>query len=467
MIVSDPNIDANDLGVPIYARYLAANEARQSWLSLWQECYDLTLPEHGRFYGDLSAPTRKRDALFDGTAPDAVDQLAASLLAELTPAWVNWFTLDVGGGADDLAADLAPVLAKSTKTIQDQIDRSNLGVELHQCFLDLVVGGTCVLRLDELPPGSPVAFTSACVPLSEVTLAPDALGALNHVYRRRLVRGADLMRADLNRLDQALEIISEKPDNLFEIIEFSEPFKTGFQTGVLVVDVHDTPTLVDLRRVSRSPYIACRWVKTPAESYGRSPVMKALPDIKTANKVVELVLKNASIAVTGIWQAEDDGVLNPANIQLVPGAIIPKAVGSAGLKPLEMPARFDVSQLVLSDLRARIRHALLVDRFAALDDPRMTATEVMERSAEMTRLLSATYGRLQAELLSPLLHHLYAILRGRGVIADIALDGHHVMLTHNSPLARAGAQQGVRPILSWLAALRDLGGGMHWPSLIT
>jgi len=28
--------------------------------------------------------------------------------------------------------------------------------------------------------------------------------------------------------------------------------------------------------------------------------MKALPDIKTANKVVELILKNASIAVTGI-----------------------------------------------------------------------------------------------------------------------------------------------------------------------
>jgi hypothetical protein len=33
--------------------------------------------------------------------------------------------------------------------------------------------------------------------------------------------------------------------------------------------------------------------------------MKTLPDIKTANKVVELVLKNASIAVTGIWQASD------------------------------------------------------------------------------------------------------------------------------------------------------------------
>ena len=61
--------------------------------------------------------------------------------------------------------------------------------------------------------------------------------------------------------------------------------------------------------------------------------MTALPDIKTANKVVELILKNASIAVTGIWLADDDGVLNPANVKLVPGSIIPKAVGSAGLTP--------------------------------------------------------------------------------------------------------------------------------------
>src|SRR5690606_29321529 len=87
-------------------------------------------------------------------------------------------------------------------------------------------------------------------------------------------------------------------------------------------------------RFEHSPFITFRWVKTAGEVYGRSPMMTALPDVRTANKVVELILKNASIAVTGIWLAEDDGVLNPANVKLVPGSIIPKAVGSEGLKPL-------------------------------------------------------------------------------------------------------------------------------------
>ena len=86
-------------------------------------------------------------------------------------------------------------------------------------------------------------------------------------------------------------------------------------------------------------------------------------------------------------QADDDGVLNPANIELSPGTIIPKAVGSQGLKPLDMPGRFDVSELVLKDLRDRIRQALLADKLGSVVDRKMTATEVLERSSQIALLL--------------------------------------------------------------------------------
>ena len=185
--------------------------------------------------------------------------------------------------------------------------------------------------------------------------------------------------------------------------------------------------------------------------------MKALPDIKTANKVVELVLKNATIAVTGIWQADDDGVLNPANIKLVPGTIIPKAVGSSGLTPLEAPGRFDVSQIVLDDLRSRIRKALLVDQLGQVDGPRMTATEVLERAAEMTRILGATYGRLQSELLTPLVSRGLQILRRRGEIPEIFIDGRLVDLQYRSPLAQSQIQKDVQLTLTWLNAAASFG----------
>ena len=150
-------------------------------------------------------------------------------------------------------------------------------------------------------------------------------------------------------------------------------------------------------------------------------------------------------------------MLNPGTIRLVPGTIIPKAVGSAGLTPLATPGRFDVSQLVLDDLRRRIRHALLVDRLGQVTDGRMTATEVMERSAEMSRLLGATYGRLQSELLTPLMMRAVAILRRRGEIPDIVVDGRTVELQYRSPLAQAQAQRDVQATLRWLEVAGGLG----------
>ena len=128
------------------------------------------------------------------------------------------------------------------------------------------------------------------------------------------------------------------------MVEAVLPHAGGFDYFALLADDPSRPTVLATGHFGSSPFISFRWVKGAGEIYGRSPVMTALPDIKTANKVVELILKNASIAVTGIWLADDDGVLNPANIKLVPGSIIPKAVGSSGLTPLQAPGRFDVSQ---------------------------------------------------------------------------------------------------------------------------
>ncbi|MHA1597299.1 MAG: portal protein, partial [Alphaproteobacteria bacterium] len=144
-------------------------------------------------------------------------------------------------------------------------------------------------------------------------------------------------------------------------------------------------------------------------------------------------------------------------IKLVPGAIIPKAVGSAGLTPLNAPGRFDVSELVLDKLRASIRRALLADKLGQIEAPKMTATEVLERSAEMARLLGATYGRLQSELLMPLVTRSLAIMARRGEIDDIRIDGRTIDLEYRSPLARQNKRQEAQGALQWLDAIRALG----------
>jgi head-to-tail connecting protein len=243
------------------------------------------------------------------------------------------------------------------------------------------------------------------------------------------------------------------------VLEAVWPDRAGTRYAALLAAADGgEPALLAEGRFAESPCVAFRWLKAPGETYGRGPVMKALPDIRTANTVVEMVLKNASIAVTGIWQAEDDGVLNPATVRLVPGTIIPKAPGSAGLTPLAAPGNFDISQLVLNDLRARIRAAMLADRLGPPQDAKMTATEVLERGAQTARLLGATYGRLQAELLTPLVTRCLGVLRRRGEIPPLLLDGREAALRYESPLARVQGRADAANTLLFLQSVNALGG---------
>jgi hypothetical protein len=391
---------------------------------------------------------------------DAADQLASSMLGNLTPTWSQWFGLKPGPDLSSAEAErLAPLLEKAAKTIQDHFDRSNFAVEIHQCYLDLIVGGTASLYFEESQPGSFSAFKFSAAPLNAIVLEEGDNGYLDGAFRQMKMTLEQLTsRYPESKLPaDILKRAAQDPQERFRILESVLPQGLTYTYHACLMEDPSSPVLLSTGRFEQSPVISFRWIKSPGEIYGRSPVMKALPDIKTANKVVELILKNASIAVTGIWQADDDGVLNPANIELTPGSIIPKAIGSKGLQPLDMPGRFDVSQLVLESLQSRIRHALLADRLAPVASPKMTATEVLERSAEMSLLLGATYGRLQTELLTPLIQRAFAILKRRGEVPDIALDGRLVAVDYRSPLARSQGQKNVQNTLSWISSVLAMG----------
>ncbi|WP_458093844.1 portal protein [Roseomonas sp. WA12] len=429
----------------IIVRAERALERRRPWEGVWRDCYDHVL---------AATPGAGGPSLHDGTAADAAENLAASLLAELTPPWSRWFGLaPMDEGADP---ELAGVLERAAEMLQGHLDRSNFALEMHQAFLDLVVAGTGVVLVEEAPPGEPSALRFAAVPLREAVLEEGPSGRLDTVFR--LVRlSADAIAARYPGAILPTDLFQGgDPEATHKVIEAVWP-RYGGPRFAAVLERDGKGTLLAKGRFEDSPFLAFRWMKAPGETYGRGPVMKALPDIRTANKVVELVLKNASIAATGIWQADDDGVLNPATVRLEPGAIIPKAVGSSGLTPLKAPGSFDVSQLVLSDMRARIRSALLADRLSAPQHANMTATEVLERSAETARLLGATYGRLQAELLTPLVSRCLSILRRRGEVPMILLDGQEARIAYQSPLARVQGRAEAANTMLFLQAIAALG----------
>ncbi|MCL1892549.1 MAG: portal protein [Alphaproteobacteria bacterium] len=398
--------------------YKHALDAREPWARRWTQCQRFTQPSAD----DESA------TLFDATAGDAVENLAASMYSLLTPPESLWMNLVREPSPDGDADPLIDATAHATLMLRTHLNDSNFYTTIHQCYLDLVILGTACLFMSENPVGAASAFSFTAIPMNDIAITRGAIFHTTAMPASEVAQKYPEWTPPAN----LRQTIKENPDAPLRLVQAL--VGTDFITWLDVGGDFEN-NIVSRGTFETNPYIIFRWSVASGESYGRSPVLRALPDIKTANKVVELVLKNATIAVSGIWQADDDGVINLSNINLTPGAIIPKAVGSTGLTPLRSGADFDVSQIILGDLRARILHTLLADRLQLMSNREMTATEILARNADMMRVLGATYGRLLHEFIRPLVDRGLQILSRRGVIDKISLHG-DAQLKYIAPIAQ-------------------------------
>ena len=91
-------------------------------------------------------------------------------------------------------------------------------------------------------------------------------------------------------------------------------------------------------------------------------------------------------------------------------------------------------------------------------DVRMTATEVMQRNEEKMRLLAPVLGRLQAEMLQPLITRSFNIMLRKGLLPQppISLQGQTVDIEYVSPLARSQRNGDVQAILRTLEIITPL-----------
>ena len=163
-------------------RFLNLQKKRAPWETIWADCYRLALPQQESSF--LGVPSDSGNSLFDGTAPDCVDQLSASIFSELTPPWVRWFDLSLGDEVpDDELALMNEGLEAISDTLNRHFNRSNFSVELHQCYLDLVTVGTACLLMEENKIGEKSAFRFTAVPLNEIFLDEGPTGRLDVVFR--------------------------------------------------------------------------------------------------------------------------------------------------------------------------------------------------------------------------------------------------------------------------------------------
>jgi hypothetical protein len=166
--------------------------------------------------------------------------------------------------------------------------------------------------------------------------------------------------------------------------------------------------------------------------------------------------------VAGVYTAADDGVLNPATVKIVPGAIIPVARNGgpqgASLQPLTRAGDFNVSQLVINDLTSSIKRILLDESLPPDNMSARSATEIVERMKELAQNLGSAFGRLINETMIPLMTKILEVLDERGLIdLPLRVNGLEVKVTPVAPLAQAQNMEEVNAIVQYMQLAAGMG----------
>tara|TARA_R110000803_G_scaffold89730_3_gene156962 strand:- start:302 stop:1870 length:1569 start_codon:yes stop_codon:yes gene_type:complete len=447
----------------ILSRHDKALTKKEDFRSLYNEAYEFALPQRNLYdsYEGGVGGQNKMNRVFDSTAISSTQRFANRMQSGIFPPQRNWCRLEPGSDIPlDRKQEAQAALDMYTETLFDTLKQSNFDIAIGEFLLDLSVG-TAVMMVQPGDNVHPINFIP--VPQYLVAFEEGADGKVDNVYRRIRIKGEAIQRQwPEAKIPEKIQIqIDNKPTDDVELIEATV---YDDQRGDYCYHVIHKGTNEEIlyKRMNYSPWIVARYAKVAGEIYGRGPLITALPDIKTLNKTVELQLKNASLSISGVYTAADDGVLNPNTVRIMPGAIIPVARNGGpqgeSLKPLPRAGDFNLSQIIMNDLRQNIKRVLLDESLPPDNMSARSATEVVERMKELSQNLGSAFGRLINETMMPLVSKILYVMDDRGLIdMPLKVNGLEIKVVPIAPLAMAQAMEEVEKVLNFSQIIQGMG----------
>jgi len=449
----------------VIKRHELAQRRKDNWRQIYEDCYEFALPQRnlydGYYEGGGSPGQNKMVRVFDSTAINATQRFANRIQSGLFPPYGRWCRLEPGPEIpEEQQLEAQAVLDIYSDKMFSVLRQSNFDLAMGEFLMDLSVG-TAVMLIQPGDEINPIRFTA--VPQYLVAIEEGAHGRVDNVYRRMRLKAEAIKQhwVDAEIPPRLQRMIDEKPTEEIELLEATVLDVQRGDYDYMVIWPEGKASLVE-RKMKSSPWIVARFMKVAGEVYGRGPLVTALPDIKTLNKTLELLLKNASLSIAGVYTAADDGVLNPQTIRITPGAIIPVARNGGpqgeSLKQLPRSGDFNVSQIVINDLRMNIKKILLDDTLPPDNMSARSATEIAERMKELAQNLGSAFGRLITETMVPMVSRILYVMDERGMIEmPLRVNGLEVKVSPVSPIAQAQNMGDIERITQWVQLSSALG----------
>jgi len=445
---------------------------RGTWESNWQELTNLVLPNEADFNTERSRGGKRTTHVYDSTGIHANEMLAAGLHGMLTNPASNWFSLRIKDDQSNLAdsSEAKQWLEDTTNVILSEIAAPSVAFSshIHEYYLSLCSIGTACIFIGDPVNREGVSFRA--IHIEEIFIAENADGIIDTVFRsfemtvRQIVqkwgekslspRIAKMYeKKDYDRQVQLLHCVYPRED-----MDKGKKAATMLPVASVYIDEKDKHVLAE-GGFDEMPYMVSRWSKAVGEVFGRSPAMTALPDIKMLQEIMKTTIKAAQKVVDPPLLVPDDGVLGP--VRTIPGGLnYYRASSGARIEPLQTGANIGLSYDMMNDLRERIRTMFFLDQLQFQGAPRMTATEVVERTERTLRLLGPTLGRLQSEFLGPMIERIYGVLSRSGRLPEPpeSIAEQELKIEYVSPLARAQRQSETQGIMRTLEFIGPIAG---------
>ena len=418
---------------------------RQNWESHWQEVADYMLPRKSDVNRERSRGDKRNVQIYDSTAVHSLELLASSLHGMLTSQANRWFQLRYKEALLNDSDEAKEWLEDAMDKMYFAFARSNFQTEIFENYHDLIAFGTSCLFIEE-DQDDIIRFSARHI--KEIYITEDERGFVDTIYRKFKMTakaafdrfGKDKLSRDLlvkfqkTPFDDVEMVHVVKPRNIFDPKKLDKqnmPFQSIYME-------YETGHIISIGGFREFPYVVPRYLKASNEIYGRSPGMNSLPDVKVLNKMVEVSMKAAQKQVDPPLLVPDDAMILP--IRTAPGSLNYYRSGSRDrIEPLNIGANNPLGLNMEDQRRRAISRTFHVDQLLIQENRTMTATEVMQRNQEKMKILGPVIGRLQQELLQPLIIRVFNImLRNKQFLpAPEALSNQEVDIEYVSPVAIA------------------------------
>ena len=451
-----------DLAKNLLKRYDRLKSQRQNWESHWQEVADYMQPRKADVTKTRSRGDKRTELIFDSSPLQSVELLAASLHGMLTNPSTPWFSLRFKAEDIEFEDEAKEWLESATETMYAAFNKSNFQQEIFELYHDLITFGTAAMFVEE-DDEDILKFSTRHI--NEIFIAENDKGRIDTVFRKFKLSA----RAAIQKFgDVSTNITTVAKKDPYEEVEMLhavyprsdfDPKKQDkqnmpFESVYIEAGTGEELSVSGFREF---PFVVPRYLKASHEIYGRSPAMTALPDVKMLNEMSKTTIKSAQKQVDPPLLVPDDGFILP--VRTVPGGLNFYRAGTRDrIEPLNIGANTPLGLNMEEQRRNSIRNAFYVNQLMMQNGPQMTATEVIQRNEEKMRLLGPVLGRLQSELLKPLIDRAFALILRKNLFkpAPEFLSGKDIEIEYVSPLAKAQKSSELQSIMRAIEIMGSL-----------